>query len=137
MPLIWQSHGVSILLVFSTTALTFFIAQNSMLRQELRVARGLPASRPSQVQPRIERPRKVGNLQAAMGLENNYTKFHQFQASLFRLLLAEHAVTESYILQCDAGDFALRVGLDYRIHWPNQDMKKVTEVATMVRAFPF
>lgn len=107
-----------------------------MLRQELRVARGLSASYPSQVPPRIDRPRKIGNLQAAMGLKNSYKKFHQFQVSSF-FLLAWRTVTESYILQCDTGDFALRVGLNYRTRWPDQDMKKVAEVATMVRPFPF
>ena len=58
-----------------------------MLQQELRVAQGLPASRPSQAQPWIEHPRKVGNLQAAMGLENDYWMFHQFQASSFFFFL--------------------------------------------------
>jgi hypothetical protein len=80
--LIWQSCVVSIQLILSMTASTIFlIAQNSMLQQELRVARGLPASHASQVQPWIECPHKVGNLQAAMGLKNNYLKFQQFQAS--------------------------------------------------------
>ena len=106
-----------------------------MLQQELRVAQGLPASCPSQAQPQIKRPRKVGNLQAAMGLKNDYWMFHQFQASSFFFLLAWCTVAESYILQCDTGEFALHVGLDYRVCWPNQDMKKVGAVGTMVSTF--
>ena len=58
-----------------------------MLQQELRVARGVPASCPSQAPPRIERPRKVGNLQVAMGLKDDYPKLQQFQVSHFFFVL--------------------------------------------------
>ena len=87
-----------------------------MLQQELRVARGVPASRPSQAPPQIEHPRKVGNLQVAMGLKDNYLKFQQFQVSHFFFVL-HGALWLNHILQCDIGDFALRAGLDYRCRW--------------------
>ena len=67
----------------STIDYSYFLARLAMTNQELQVAQNAAAGHAHMVIPRVNCLAKIGNLQAAMHLKNDYFKFHEFQVSSF------------------------------------------------------
>jgi hypothetical protein len=72
-----------------------FLAQLAAARQELEAVRARAAGS-CENHPRIERPDKIKNLQAAMSLMDDSRKYTDFRVCFF-FRLTKHTVTESRI----------------------------------------
>ncbi len=85
---------------FVYTSLILSLAQLVVMKQQLRAAKAQGISIPAGsgcTSTRIERPRNLGNLQEAIGLENDNHVYCGFIVS-FLFLLAKHTVADSCIL---------------------------------------
>jgi hypothetical protein len=101
------------------------------MKQKLEAAQEAAAGGSNTEHAQVVRPKKVGNIQAAMSLDR--WTYRAFRVSPF-FILTKRVGTWSYLLQIDVARFALVAGLSPEIRWSHQDVGKVARVCKMVSA---